>query len=46
MLHTGNLENQHLQSDIRKQDSMAEAFRKSAIESRQMTNKASAILEG
>ncbi|KAF8862714.1 hypothetical protein BDZ45DRAFT_739028 [Acephala macrosclerotiorum] len=45
MLHTANLENQHLQSDIRKQDSLAEAFKKSAIESHQIANEASAILE-
>jgi hypothetical protein len=45
MLHTANLENEHLQSDIRKQDSLAEAFRKSAIESHQIANEASAILE-
>ena len=45
MLHTANLENQHLQCDIRTQDRMAEAFRKSAIESRQIANEASIILE-
>lgn len=42
MLHTANLENQHLESDIRKQ---VEAFRKSVIESRQIVTKASVILE-
>jgi hypothetical protein len=45
MLHTANLEIQHLQSNIQKQDSLAEAFRKSAIESHQIANKASAILK-
>lgn len=45
MLHTANLENQHLQSNIRKQNSMSEAYRKSAIESRQIANEASIILE-
>jgi hypothetical protein len=45
MLHTANLENQHLQNNIQKQDSIAEAFRKSAIESRQIANEASVIFE-
>jgi hypothetical protein len=44
MLHTANLlENQYLLSDIRKQDSLAETFRKSAIESHQIANEASLI---
>jgi hypothetical protein len=45
MLHTANLETQHLQSNIRKQEGMAEAFRKSVIESRQIANEASVILK-
>lgn len=45
MLYTANVENQRLQSDIRKQDSLAEGFRKSTIESRQIANEASAMLE-
>jgi hypothetical protein len=45
MLHIANLENQHLQSDIRKKDNILEAFRKAALDSRQIVNEASSILE-
>jgi hypothetical protein len=45
MLHTANLEIQQLQSELRKQDSIAEEFRKIVIESRQAANEAAAILE-
>ena len=45
MLHTANLENQHLQSDIQRQYSITEGLRKSAIESRRIVNEASLVLE-
>jgi hypothetical protein len=45
MLYTANLENQHLQSNIRKKDNILKAFRKTTLDSRQIVNKASLILE-
>jgi len=45
MLHQANLENQRLQSDIREKDGMIEELRKKALESRQIANEASTILE-
>jgi hypothetical protein len=45
ILHTANLENQHLQSDIQEKDDILEVFRKNALESRQIVNEASSLLE-
>ena len=45
MQYTANLENQRLQNDIQKQDSLVEAFKKRAIELYQIANEASAILK-
>jgi hypothetical protein len=45
MLYIANLENQYLQGDIRKKDNILEVFRKTALESHQIVNKASSMLE-
>ena len=45
MLHTANLENQHLQSDLQKQYIITEVLRKGVIESRYIVNEASLVLE-
>ncbi|KAF8856264.1 hypothetical protein BDZ45DRAFT_804288 [Acephala macrosclerotiorum] len=45
LLHTANLENQHLQYEIQKQNSIADALRKNVVDSRHIVNEASSILE-
>jgi hypothetical protein len=45
MLHIAELENQHLKRDIQKWATIAEDFRVSTADSRQIVNKASLVLE-
>jgi hypothetical protein len=45
MLHTAEVENQHLKRDIQKWATLAEDFRVSTVDSHQIVNEASLILE-